>query len=305
MDLVETGSFETDAAISEHPERIRVVSWNINRGSRLKEVTEFLCDANVDLILLQETDSNARRTGHLNVAAEIARALRMNYAFGVEFEELSQGVRGSPAYHGQTTLSRFPISDSRILRFRRQSRFWNPYWCMPNLAVLQRRLGGRMALLSHIGIGEGTLAAYNLHLESRSEDIRRAQLAELLAETRRYDADIPTVVAGDFNFDVTESSAASAIRDVQLQNPFEREHSQTTRRRKRHRNAALDWILIREPLHAVGVQVHNSVSASDHYPVSLTLELSNADGSTGGFLNHFACQSATNLIPRESGLVSS
>ena len=45
-------------------------------------------------------------------------------------------------------------------------------------------------------IGNRTLAVYNLHLESRNgERLRRLQLAELLADTRRYGADPPVVVA--------------------------------------------------------------------------------------------------------------
>jgi hypothetical protein len=112
----------------------------------------------------------------------------MNYAFGIEFEELAEGSRGSPAYHGQTTLSPFPLTDCRI-RFRNQSRFWHPYWWVPRLPKLQRRVGGRMALLTHFRIGAIALAAYNLHLESRSDNVRRAQLTELLEDGHRYDND--------------------------------------------------------------------------------------------------------------------
>ena len=106
------------------PETIRVVSWNINRGLRLNEVIEFLSEAAADLILLQEVDLNAWRTRCRNVAREIAQTLAMNYVFACEFEELSQKLNTLPAYHGQATLSRFPLLNSRILRFHRQSRFW-------------------------------------------------------------------------------------------------------------------------------------------------------------------------------------
>jgi len=34
----------------------------------------------------------------------------MNYVFGREFQELTQGSRAAPAYHGQATLSRWPLS---------------------------------------------------------------------------------------------------------------------------------------------------------------------------------------------------
>ncbi len=61
-------------------------------------IIEFLSKASADLILLQEADVNARRTQHRNIAREIAQALRMNYVFGREFQELTQGNHSSPSY---------------------------------------------------------------------------------------------------------------------------------------------------------------------------------------------------------------
>ncbi len=271
LELIETGSFANNRVTRNRRDAIRVVSWNIARGCRLDEILEFLTHSNTDLAILQEADRNACRSGRRDVAAEIAKRLGMNYAFGIEFEELSQGSRASPAHHGQATLTLLPLLDSRVLRFRRQSNFWHPFWFVPKLAMFQRRLGGRMALLTHLQIGRRTLVIYNLHLESRSEDIRQAQLAELLDDTRRYDGDTPVVVAGDFNLDVTENSVTSAIHE-QFQNPFREQRVPTTRSHPPGRNSVtIDWILLRGPLRATDAQVHTSVSASDHYPLSLTL----------------------------------
>ena len=36
---------------------------------------------------------------------------------------------------------------------------------------------------------------------------------------------------------------------------------------------AIDWILDRGPVHSVSPTVHASASGSDHFPVSLTLQL--------------------------------
>jgi hypothetical protein len=43
----------------------------------------------------------------------------MNYVFSREFQELVQGFKDSPAYHGPVTLSKWPISKPRLLRFLR------------------------------------------------------------------------------------------------------------------------------------------------------------------------------------------
>ena len=139
-------------------------SWNIDRGLKLSAVIEFLAGSKADILLLQEADRNARRTHHTNVAKEIARKLEMNYVFGREFEELTQGSKISPAYHGQATLSGWPLANSRIIRFQKQSNFWHPHWFLPEITPFQERLGGRMALVSEADVAGKKIVTYNLHL---------------------------------------------------------------------------------------------------------------------------------------------
>ena len=273
LDLIETGSFVSEDIARKPPDQLRVVNWNIARGARLHEIIEFLRATNADLICLQEADRNALRTGRRNIAAEIASALRMNYAFGVEFEELSEGDRHLRAHHGQATLSPFPLTENRILRFARQSRFWHPYWFIPKLAMFQRRLGGRMALLSHVRIAGKTVAVYNVHLESRSESVRRDQLSETLTSARQYNDDVPILLAGDFNLDVVQSSGASMIAAGRFENALSNKGFRTTPSTHLGRKDAIDWILFKGKMRVVTAQVHDSITASDHYPVSLTLNM--------------------------------
>ena len=118
---------------------------------------EFLSRARADIILLQEADLNARRTHHLNVAREISQKLKLNYVFGREFQELTQGTRASPAFHGQATLSPWPLSNPRVIRFQKQSNFWRPHWFIPEIDPFQERLGGRLALVSDASIAGKTI----------------------------------------------------------------------------------------------------------------------------------------------------
>jgi len=104
---IESGNFAVPRWALYRPDSIKVVDWNIDRGLKLGGTIEFLAGAKADIILLQEVDVNCRRTRHVNVAREIAQKLEMNYVFGREFEELTQGSKTSPAYHGQATLSRW------------------------------------------------------------------------------------------------------------------------------------------------------------------------------------------------------
>jgi len=273
MEQLETGSFLSAADSRAPGHEIRVISWNINRGEQLDGVLEFLRRTPADLILLQETDVNARRTQYRNVAREIAQALRMDYVFGFEFEELTQGNHNSPAFHGQATLSRLPVLESRILRFRRQSGFWRPRWFVPNIQSLQRRIGARMALVSHVLWFDNHLVVYNLHLESRGDDaLRCSQLVEIIQDAQRYDSAVPIIVAGDFNFDLSQQPAASLLADSPLDSPFQSGSVRpTTTRSRLGRARTIDWILTRGPLTSLGAELDDSVLASDHYPMSLTL----------------------------------
>jgi endonuclease/exonuclease/phosphatase family metal-dependent hydrolase len=274
MTQIETGSF-TSSELTEAPTAIRVVSWNIARGSKLKAIIDFLVSADADIIFLQETDNNARRTGYKDVAKEIAQKLGTNYVFGYEFEELAQGSPASPAYQGQATLSRWPLPVCSILRFRSQSEFWRPRWFIPSLAPLQRRRGGRMALVTNVRMPGKLLVTYNLHFESRGSDsLRSSQLQEVLHDANRYSLDVPMLAAGDFNFDLSNGQSARALLDMQFLNPFAalRQATTTPHSLSTHGHT-IDWILLRGPLIATNPQVHTSVRASDHYPISVTVHL--------------------------------
>jgi endonuclease/exonuclease/phosphatase family metal-dependent hydrolase len=270
---IETGKFAPPSRLA--PSSIRVVDWNIDRGLQLSGVIDFLAGAKADLILLQEVDLNARRTHCRNIAKEISQKLRMNYVFAREFQELSQGTKASPAYHGQATLSRWPLSNARLIRFREQSSFWRPRWYLPRASFFQERLGGRIALVTDVNVGGRTLVTYNLHLESRGDDqLRRAQLNEVLIDAERYSQKIPVIVGGDLNFDVSRGDVAAAVSQAMFFNPFSGKHLLTTPPRSMFDpGRAIDWLFTRGPLHAAQPTLHRGVRASDHYPLSVTVDL--------------------------------
>jgi endonuclease/exonuclease/phosphatase family metal-dependent hydrolase len=254
---------------------VRVVNWNIERGMRLSEVIDFLASQEADLLILQEVDLHARRTHFRNIAEEIARKLQMNYVFGCEFQELTQGDRSSPAYHGQATLSRWALRNARVIRFRRQSDFWRPRWFLPNISLFQERLGGRIALVTEVQAPGTTLAVYNLHLESRGdEDLRLAQLEEAIEDATVYTGEIPTLLAGDLNFDVSHAAPACALNEVGFRSALALPSPHTTTPRGLFRRArTIDWAYVAGPIDATLGRVHHGVHASDHYPISFTLKL--------------------------------
>ena len=270
---IETGSFAPWTLTLWPPDSIRVVDWNIDRGLRLSGVIEFLADAKADLLILQEVDINAKRTHRLNVAREIAQKLQMNYVFGCEFQELTQGSRGSPAFHGQATLSPWPLSNGYVLKFQRQSNFWRPRWYLPDTEPFQERIGGRMALVVDVNVGGRSLVSYNTHLESRGDaSLRQAQLRECLRDSKQYKPSTPIVLAGDMNLNVARHDAVSELKREDFTSPFTDQQIRTTPAKSLlDRGSTIDWIFTRGPIRAKSPRVDTSVAASDHYPLSLTL----------------------------------
>ena len=273
IEEIETGNFAGQRWPLRPPASVKIVCWNINRGLKLQGIIEFLAGAKGDVILLQESDLNARRTHHLNIASEISRKLQLNYAFGREFQELTQGSRKSPAYHGQATLSRWPLANCRIVRFHKQSNFWRPHWYVPEIDPFQERIGGRMALVSEVNLAGKTIVTYNLHLESKGDDrLRVSQLEETLQDTRQYPPDTPIVLAGDLNLDVSPGNAGSLIRQFQFEDSFVNQHLPTTPSSFFEVGRTIDWVFSRGLLRPSQPQIHRSVSASDHYPLTVSLD---------------------------------
>ena len=267
-----SGSFAPFKLALWPPSSLRIVDWNINRGQELQGVIEFLASSKADVLILQEVDLNARRTHRLNIAEEIARRLEMNYVFGREFEELVQGSKSSPAYHGQAILSKWPIANPRLIRFSKQSNFWQPRWFLPRIEPFQERRGGRIALVTEINVAGSRLVIYDLHLESRGNDeLRTSQLREVLSDANCWDTDCPVIIAGDFNLDASESAVATELSNAAFQNAVTAPRTPTTpAHRLFEAGRRIDWAFIRGPIRAIDGRVHNQVKASDHYPISFT-----------------------------------
>jgi endonuclease/exonuclease/phosphatase family metal-dependent hydrolase len=241
---------------------MRIVTWNIDHGSRLDTVAQELEKNPAALYLFQEVDWNAERSGQKDVAAELAKRLHLNLAYGIEFEELSQ-ERGHPAYIGQATLTRLPMRRARVLRFKKQSTFWRPHaWLPSSLPLMQRRLGSRIALVTDLEFAGHLLVVYNPHLESRSAGpIQMAQLDEMLADLAQYPPGTPAVIAGDLNTKYFPSIYLHKLERLGFK-------SATGERIQRTHAImmSLDWIFARGVTPSAGA-VRQDFKGSDHYPV--------------------------------------
>lgn len=264
----ETPREETFVPSIDAKKSIRVVTWNIDRGTELKLIGDELQKNPADLYLLQEVDSNTKRAENVDEAAVLAKRLKMNMRYAVEFEELSQESKqqesSNPAYTGQATLTRLPIRNARILRFQHQSGFWKPRdWIPSSLPFMQRRLGNRIALVTDLEFAGKPLIVYNLHLESRSMGkLQDEQLDEVLADMKRYPPNTAFLVAGDFNTKYLPSIFLHKLERAGF-------HSATGNRVERTHKIllALDWIFVRGPIRVEDGRVNRNLEGSDHYPL--------------------------------------
>jgi endonuclease/exonuclease/phosphatase family metal-dependent hydrolase len=174
---------------------LRVMAWNVERGMTLSAQLAAFADGSLpmpDILLVSEVDRGCTRSGDTNVAWDYAAALGMNHVYGVEFIELPRPGDAITATceHGNAIFSKYPIGNVELLRHT-----VNESWYETD----EPRLGGRMALMADIRVGDRLLRVAALHFESGVEDgpKRAAQAAEL-ADALNAQAN-PSLAAGDTN----------------------------------------------------------------------------------------------------------
>lgn len=222
--------------------KFKVVVFNAMRGTYLEAIiariqsTPELRDP--DILLVSELDIGMARSGNRHVPKEIAKLLRLNYAFGVEFVELTLGdeqerqrlkeARNSIGLHGNAIFSRFPLKEIRVLRLARLYNWYEDF---------QKRIGSRIALVARIS---GTpLTVASVHLENATTpEGRGLQIEQVLKAIEG-----PALIGGDFNTlkPISEEPLFRILSEhgfqYKIANPL---HMATTPEGRR-----LDWIFIR------------------------------------------------------------
>jgi endonuclease/exonuclease/phosphatase family metal-dependent hydrolase len=188
---------------------LRVVEWNIQRGARLEGIIETLNTHPVlrfaDLLLLNELDEGMVRSGNVNVALELSRALEAHAVFGVEYIELTKGAadegslpgENTAALHGNAILTRHSFSNPEIIRLPR---------CENNFESEEKRVGGRIGILIELEVAGAELIASTTHLDVVNAPRCRARQMHAMLEAvdSRVEAQASrairmVVVGGDLN----------------------------------------------------------------------------------------------------------
>jgi endonuclease/exonuclease/phosphatase family metal-dependent hydrolase len=240
---------------------LNVITWNIERGQAYDKILSVLRSLDPDVVLLQEADRSCRRTGYRDVARDLAHALGMNWVYAAEFQEIGEARGSEPALHGQAILSKFPIEQAEVLRFKAQAR-WR--W---SINPVQPRRGGRIALKAR----SAGLLLYNTHFESgHDERLRHRQIAEVLADHSRETGTLPVVIGGDFNNGpILRSSLLGSVTAASFADALgEARHRGPTSAGQRH---PIDWIFVRNLLPIRG-RIVDAGAASDHFPLLAVLD---------------------------------
>ena len=203
----ETDNFAPEP--EQSPQAMGVLMFNMERGVHLKEIEEFLRTCPdiqpFDVILANELDDGCARSCNKNTARELALAMGMNYAWGLEFIELVND-ENEKGFHGNAIFSRWPIRRAGVIRLPEQ---YNWYFDR------QRRIGGRLAVYAELDVKGQALGVVSIHLENRTDSSgRRAQMEVILETVKRELAGMPIIMGGDLNTNTFDGRSKEDIGNI-------------------------------------------------------------------------------------------
>jgi len=201
--VVVSNKYDSTSAAKKNSKILRIGEWNAARGLDWDVFPKFYPDA--DIIILNEMDIGMARSGNQDTTKAMSDFLEMNYAYGVEFLELTNGNEEEInatvgktnliGYHGNVVMTKWPIVQSEIVRLH------SLYDLLydektSGMAKGERRLGGRMALFTLIRADEfGDILAISIHAHSGSKrQLLKGDAKLVCDEIQKYST--PNVIIG-------------------------------------------------------------------------------------------------------------
>ena len=233
--------------------QIRIVTWNIWGGRRLKDVAAFLKDANADVVGLQEVWEIRKNEKVINQAAKLAEGMDYSYSFCPAFVFKTAGYT-----QGNAILSRYPIKGGACHLLSEESLYKRNAETEPRTAgeaLIELPNGRELRILNvHLAFSHGLRP-------SKIRDIQMHNLLPLLKTPH-------TILMGDFNV-LPESPEIKNLNEIMKNaDPVPIAPSW-----KRFRMASrLDHIFISKDLSETSCTIGAS-RASDHFPVIAEIEL--------------------------------
>ncbi|MEM1070753.1 MAG: endonuclease/exonuclease/phosphatase family protein [Planctomycetota bacterium] len=238
------------ATAESPPDQIRILSYNIHHGAGtdgqldLPRIAHVIRSADPDVVMLQEVDRNARRSGSVDQAQRLASLTGMQSVFGGNIP-----LQGGQ--YGNAILTRLPITNHENHR-------------LPNIDQGEQR-GVLDATLWFFG---NPLRVLCTHFDHRRDDRERIASAKSVNQLASQRPSTPTLLAGDIN----------ATRDSKVLNLLEQAWtiagSEIPTIPARSPQKQIDFVFFRSQPNwkVIDVQVLDAPIASDHCPILAVLE---------------------------------
>ena len=189
---------------------LTVAAWNLERCLFPAESAAHVAARDADVVLLSEMDDGMARTAQRDTTAEVAAALGMGYAYGVEFHELDLGgqterhfctdTQNARGWHGNAALAAAPFARTALVRLDDHG-----HWFVPEAGATdpgQPRVGGRLAVLGcWRSRAPRSASPPPTSRATRTPPHRAAQTTVLLDAIDAFtgDAATPVILGGDLN----------------------------------------------------------------------------------------------------------
>ncbi len=160
---------------------------------------------------MTELDYGMARSGNRFVAQELAKNLKLNYAFAPVYIALQKGSgvesdaegENTKSLHGLAIFSKYPIRNAQTV-------------ALPNgkdkMEGKEKRLGYLRALVADIAHPAGEFRAVCVHLDVHCSRKHRQKQMKIILEHLEKLPDLPVVIGGDFN--TTTYNAQNARRAI-------------------------------------------------------------------------------------------
>ncbi len=197
------------------PEVIKALAWNLERGIRFDGIVAALKNnerlKDKDVLLLTELDYGMARSGNRFVAQELARELRLNYAFAPVYIALQKGSgvesemagANTASIHGLATFSPHSMKNVHAVPLPNgKDKMWGK----------EKRLGYLRALVADIEHPAGVFRAVTIHLDAHCSRAHRHKQIKIILDHLDTLPPLPTILGGDWN--TTTYNAQNATRAI-------------------------------------------------------------------------------------------
>lgn len=250
---------------------LTVVEFNLERGTHWLFALDILKSLHADIIILNEMDIGMARSNQQHTTRLLAYAMNMNYAWGLEFMELTTGTKEEQEWnegmynflglHGNAILSKCELFDPVVYR-NEVGKYFDHEPNSVNARGYEKRLGGRMGLFAKARIAEDReIVIGSIHKLDGYKD-----------EIKAYINGSKAVIAGDQDWNFCENVGLPHV-DNQSHHTWKASCTSLGGHRGDIICSNMGIARDEETMFPCSVQYGNSILLSDHAVTHVVLEV--------------------------------